>query len=726
MIGIPRLLGVVSWIVLLPILSSAQSTRFAYQGKLTDGSLPAAGAYDMRFSLHSAVADGVALGSPVYVDDELAADGLFTAELDFGAEAFDGSDRWIEIAVRPGSADNADRTGYTVLAPRQRIAATPYALRSQSAATASTADRATTSTVADTAGNADTVDGLHAADFAPVAHGHNLQDLAGILSDGQIPAGIARDSEVASGLATKADAAHSHDKTALNNAGALGFVWMDSEVADNLTIHSGTLDNTPIGTTLPTTAFFTHVGTNGNVVLGDASDDQITVNGAIKIASGSPGANKVLTSDAVGNATWKTNNADTLDGLHAAAFQQHYENMLVVAKSGGEFSTITEALNNTKYAADDYRYLIFVAPGIYNEQVTMKSYVDIQGAGEQTTLITQPGSSDYDTGTVLGADHAELRNLTVENTGTNAYANGIYNSSTSPRISHVTIKASGGTVSVTGISNNGASPKVRHVVITVAQEDTLNTGIYNVSSSQPEIEDVTINVSQGEYNYGVRSRLSSVLILRNAQITVSGPGTNIAVVNACPATLWNVIAAAQGSSVSLNYGFWNEDVVHMTHILAEIRGGYGNYGVRNSGGTVTLTNAKISASDGAGNNYGVYSDANSVVTMNQVVAEAATGTNAVGFYNWASSFIGNNCAIAGTGATNNHGIFNTATAGSYTVTLNNCQITGTSSTIRNDTEFTLRIGGSLLNGGAVLNPGACTCAGVYDENYVFTAGPACP
>jgi len=79
-------------------------------------------------------------------------------------------------------------------------------------------------------------------------------------------------------------------------------------------ITSGTFDNArinwavpgAIGATTPTTAKFTTLFTSGTTTLGDASADAITVKGALKIESGTPGANKVLTSDASGNASWET------------------------------------------------------------------------------------------------------------------------------------------------------------------------------------------------------------------------------------------------------------------------------------------------------------------------------------------------------------------------------------------------------------------------------------
>ncbi len=55
----------------------------------------------------------------------------------------------------------------------------------------------------------------------------------------------------------------------------------------------------------------------------------------------------------------------------------------------------------------------------------MERYVDIEGSGELNTKITYPGSVSILTGTVVGVNDAELRWLTVENTG-GAYSIAIY------------------------------------------------------------------------------------------------------------------------------------------------------------------------------------------------------------------------------------------------------------------------------------------------------------
>lgn len=72
-------------------------------------------------------------------------------------------------------------------------------------------------------------------------------------------------------------------------------------------------------------------------------------------------------------------------------------------------------------------------PGVYDigtNSLVMQAYVDIEGSGENVTKITGTLSPNEGTtyGVVLGASNAEIRFLTVENTGTGTYTDAIYNS----------------------------------------------------------------------------------------------------------------------------------------------------------------------------------------------------------------------------------------------------------------------------------------------------------
>ena len=111
------------------ITASAQSTAFTYQGHLMDAGASANGNYDLQFTLKNALTAGATVGTPLAVSPVAAVNGIFSVTLDFGSASFDGSDRWVELGLRPEGSVAA----YTVLAPRQRLTATPYALRALNA-----------------------------------------------------------------------------------------------------------------------------------------------------------------------------------------------------------------------------------------------------------------------------------------------------------------------------------------------------------------------------------------------------------------------------------------------------------------------------------------------------------------------------------------------------------------------------------------------------------------
>lgn len=127
-----------SLLLLLTIVAHAQSTSFTYQGKLTDGGNPASGSYDLQFSLFNSSSGGAQIGSTLTRSSTAVAGGVFTVQLDFGVSAFPGANRFLEIAVRPAGVGS-----FTLLAPRQQISSTPYAIRTLSAATADTATDST-------------------------------------------------------------------------------------------------------------------------------------------------------------------------------------------------------------------------------------------------------------------------------------------------------------------------------------------------------------------------------------------------------------------------------------------------------------------------------------------------------------------------------------------------------------------------------------------------------
>jgi hypothetical protein len=103
------------------------------------------------------------------------------------------------------------------------------------------------------------------------------------------------------------------------------------------------------------------------------------------------------------------------DQLKAKAAQMS-TNTVEVDPGGATFSTIGEALASITDASQEKEYLLTVGPGFYNEQVILKPYVYIHGAGPGLTVITYPpvsGDNIQSRGTVVGASNSGIAFVTL-------------------------------------------------------------------------------------------------------------------------------------------------------------------------------------------------------------------------------------------------------------------------------------------------------------------------
>jgi hypothetical protein len=162
------------------------------------------------------------------------------------------------------------------------------------------------------------------------------------------------------------------------------------------------------------------------------------------------------------------------------------------------------------------RYLIWIAPGTYTETVTMKSYVDIEGAGELLTKITYPGDGGGGSGTVNGAANTELRFLTVENTGGDTYAIALYSPA---RVLQVTAVAAGGSSYNYAVYNYYApSPTLTSVRLSATQagttSGTYSYGVYSFGSNLTLV-DSTVSAYGGYFAVGADTNLSTMTIVRS-------------------------------------------------------------------------------------------------------------------------------------------------------------------------------------------------------------------
>ncbi len=101
-------------------------TAFTYQGQLKSSGVAVNDSCSMTFSLWDLQSGGAQIGGDQVVNPVGVTNGLFTVQLNgagqFGANAFNGQERWLQVAVQCAG------DGSLVTLSRQPLAAAPYAL----------------------------------------------------------------------------------------------------------------------------------------------------------------------------------------------------------------------------------------------------------------------------------------------------------------------------------------------------------------------------------------------------------------------------------------------------------------------------------------------------------------------------------------------------------------------------------------------------------------------
>jgi hypothetical protein len=111
-------IAAVAFIWLVPTVPAlAQDSTITYQGQLQEGDQPFSGTANLQFLLFDQLTDGSQVGPTETRTNWPVENGLFQVELDFGAVAFDGSERFLEVWVNGAP-----------LSPRQAVRPAPIAL----------------------------------------------------------------------------------------------------------------------------------------------------------------------------------------------------------------------------------------------------------------------------------------------------------------------------------------------------------------------------------------------------------------------------------------------------------------------------------------------------------------------------------------------------------------------------------------------------------------------
>jgi hypothetical protein len=508
-------------------------TAFTYQGKLKLDGAPITSTCDMEFRLYSDAAGTSQVGSSEVSLPVSVTDGFFTAELDFGSDAFNGEARWLGIQVQCSGDPGMVELGLQPVTP------------------------------------------------APYALGAPWSGLSGV------PAGFA------------------------------------DNVDNNTTYSAGT-----------------GLGLN---------------HGEFSILPP-----YLLPAPCDHGEVAKFSTKDDLWHCSADATGSPPSHLVIVAKSGGDFVSIQAAIDSIGDAAEDNPYLVWVAPGVYDEQVTMAPYIHLQGAGQGATIITKSDTSV----TLYLAAYTSLRDLTVSNNDdsweTYAILASASDNVTGALVANVEVQGLGSGNYAYGCALQGADTSVT-------------------------LLDLTAHGEGGTYNYALQVLDGATAIVEGGSYTTAGGGTI------------NRAIYSSGSGTTLE--------ATGVRAVAENTSG-GSRGLYN-GGAATLRGGLYSA-HGAGTAYGIYNvGSNALLEAHSVTVEALGGGHTRGLNNDDDA------------SAELHGGSFTARAGSYTAGL---YLSSTSNALVANAISALGEDATSLNYGVNHNGGSCTIThsvleGLYRSAY---------
>ena len=405
--------------------------------------------------------------------------------------------------------------------------------------------------------------------------------------------------------------------------------------------------------------------------------------------------------------------ADLLDGLDSSALARALGNVVRVGATGGDFASIQAALDSITTASAANPFLVLVGPGVFSERVVMKPFVDIQGSGEGVTKVTQSGSTEPDFGTVAGADDAELRFLTVENTGGSDGVIGVYNAGTSPRLVHVTVEVeTGAGTNAYGVLNQAA------------------TGV----PTAPELTRVTVRVERtggSGAHLGVINQVEANARLSHVRVEVSGTtsGVRYGVFNSDAAPLLHDVEVSAGSSETSAsvFGVVNQDAdgAVLRSVRVAVTGGGTRYGVNNTRSDVTIRDLEVSVSGDGDTSYGVFNEDGTVVLESCSVSSLGGASTTAGVFNADASGALRDCTVtaAGGGGVETAVQGFASAGGAFTYDVQHSRLEGADAAVNAPGAYTVRAGASQLAGGV---SGAATYACVHAYDGSFAAlGAAC-
>src|SRR3990172_5823105 len=238
-------------------------------------------------------------------------------------------------------------------------------------------------------------------------------------------------------------------------------------------------------------------------------------------------------------------------------------------------------------------------------------------------------------------------------------------------------------------------------------------GVYNIGANSLQMQSYVDIEGSGENTTKISGSISSPYFPpTQGVITASAPTSN--------EELRFLTVENIDSWGGVNVAIYNNAVaLKITNVTATTAlYGSSNYAENVDSSSTTMTNVTATASGPSGSNYGINNnfDSSLIMTNSTVTAWGGSVYN-IGIYNITNSSL----TIVNSTVTASDGV----QSYSLTTKIDHSVIIGTRYTITTGyTGSVIYVGNTRLEGGPVLGT-FITCAGVYDENYVFYAN-TCP
>lgn len=221
-------------------------------------------------------------------------------------------------------------------------------------------------------------------------------------------------------------------------------------------------------------------------------------------------------------------------------------NSVTVVPGDAVFPTITAALDSIVDATEGNQYELWVSAGTFDEQVTLKPFVTVRGAGpDQTTITNETTEQNGRSGTVNAAPNSAIESASIVSTGTTwgTWAIAVYAADAAPfAVTNCAISSNpdgaqgvNPTACAIDMQSFGGRSDVQLSYCTLQSS---NFGLSAAGGSQVSASDCTIEAEGGDQTWGAFTAESATMELvyckvigKDFALNVDSSGSSITAIN---------------------------------------------------------------------------------------------------------------------------------------------------------------------------------------------------